>query len=78
LEIQYFALQNTLFTLLAFSDHYISPAILEDLGLTAALQWLVNNFLKNDSVNVSVNIADIDNFFPEDQQIQIIIYRIAQ
>jgi PAS domain S-box-containing protein len=54
----------------------LSPSILEDLGLTAALQWLVNNFLKKDPVKVAVSIADIDNLFPKEQQ--IIIYRIAQ
>jgi PAS domain S-box-containing protein len=54
----------------------LSPSILEDLGLTAALRWLIDTFIKNDSIKVSVNIADIDNFFSQDQQ--IIIYRIAQ
>ena len=54
----------------------LSPSILEDLGLTAALRWLIDNFIKNDSVRVSQDITDIDNLFPQDRQ--IIIYRILQ
>jgi signal transduction histidine kinase len=54
----------------------LSPSILEDLGLTAALRWLIDNFIKNDSVQVSLDIPDIDDLFSKDQQ--IIIYRILQ
>jgi len=54
----------------------LSPAILEDLGLTAALRWLIDNFVKNDSIQVSVDIPDINDLFSEDRQ--IIIYRTLQ
>jgi len=54
----------------------LSPSILQDLGLAAALRWLVDNFLKNDSIQVSMDIPDIDDLFSEDRQ--IIIYRILQ
>jgi signal transduction histidine kinase len=54
----------------------LSPSILEDLGLTAALQWLVSNFIKRDAIKVSLEITDIDDLFSQDRQ--IIIYRILQ
>ena len=54
----------------------LSPSILEDLGLTAALRWLIDNFIKNDSIQVSLDIPDIDDLFSQDRQ--IIIYRILQ
>ena len=54
----------------------LSPPILEDLGLTAAFRWLIDNFLKNDLIQVSVDIQDIDDLFSQDRQ--IMIYRILQ
>ena len=54
----------------------LSPSILEDLGLTAALQWLVSNFIKRDAIKVSLEIPDIDDLFAQDRQ--IIIYRLLQ
>ena len=54
----------------------LSPSILEDLGLTAALRWLTENFIKNDLIQVSLDIPDIDDLFSKDRQ--IIIYRILQ
>jgi signal transduction histidine kinase len=53
----------------------LSPSILEDLGLTAALRWLISN-IENHHVRVTFDTADIDHLFlPE---AQIIIYRILQ
>ena len=55
----------------------LSPSILEDLGLTAALRWMTEEFGKhNDPLKVSSEIAEIDNLFS--QEGQIIIYRIFQ
>jgi signal transduction histidine kinase len=54
----------------------LSPSILEDLGLTAALRWLIDSLIKNDSIQVSLDITDINDLFSQDRQ--IIIYRILQ
>jgi PAS domain S-box-containing protein len=55
----------------------LSPSILEDLGLTAALRWMIEEFAKhNDPIKISMEIAEIDNLFL--QEGQIIIYRIFQ
>jgi len=54
----------------------LSPSILEDLGLTAALRWLLQDFAKHSNINTSVEIPDIDKRFSKDAQ--IIIYRIFQ
>ena len=54
----------------------LSPSILEDLGLTAALRWLVEDFSKHSDIKISLDLPDIDNLFSQDAQ--IIIYRIFQ
>jgi signal transduction histidine kinase len=54
----------------------LSPSILEDLGLTAALQWLIEDFAKHSSIKVDVDMSVLDNLFSDDAQ--IIIYRIFQ
>ncbi len=54
----------------------LSPTILEDLGLTAALQWLINNFIANNEMKMTMDIAQIDDLFAQDAQIRI--YRIMQ
>jgi PAS domain S-box-containing protein len=55
----------------------LSPTILEDLGLTAALRWLIHAFMKNnENINVKHDIMDIDNLFSQGAQINI--YRIIQ
>jgi PAS domain S-box-containing protein len=51
-------------------------SILEDLGLCAALKWLVEDFEKHSNINVSLDIAQIDNLFSRESQ--ILIYRIFQ
>jgi signal transduction histidine kinase len=53
-----------------------SSAILEDLGLTAALQWLIQDFAKHSDIRVSLKLPDVDNLFSQDAQ--IIIYRVFQ
>ena len=54
----------------------LSPAILEDLGLASALQWLVSNFRKSHSLKATADIAEIDALFPENHRITI--YRVIQ
>lgn len=54
----------------------LSPAILEDVGLTSALQWLVSNFRKSHSLKATADIAEIDALFPANHRITI--YRVIQ
>ena len=54
----------------------LSPLLLEDLGLSAALQWLINNLAKNYNIQASMDIPSMDHLFP--QESRIMIYRIFQ
>ena len=54
----------------------LSPAILEDLGLQSALQYLINGVSKHYAVSHAFEVEDLDHLFPVDAQ--IIIYRIFQ
>lgn len=54
----------------------LSPSILEDIGLTPALRWLVDNFIKNYRLPVESDIINVDHFFSGDSQ--IMIYRVFQ
>jgi len=55
----------------------LSPSILEDLGLSAALLRLINNLSKDSyKIKTSLQLMDIDHLFS--QEAQIIIYRIFQ
>lgn len=54
----------------------LSPAILEDLGLTSALRWLVSNFRTLYAMKTTAEITEIDDLFPENNR--IIIYRVIQ
>ncbi|MBI5119001.1 sensor histidine kinase [Candidatus Poribacteria bacterium] len=57
-------------------SHDLSPCILEDLGLSAALRKLVNDFGKHSCAKISVEMEEVDHLFP--RNLQIIIYRIFQ
>ncbi len=54
----------------------LRPAALDDLGFSAALQWLIRNFEKNFGVKITLDAPDIDPFLPHDAQ--IMIYRVFQ
>jgi PAS domain S-box-containing protein len=54
----------------------LSPSILEDLGLSSALRWLVENFREQYSIPVSFDVDDIDGFFTQESQRNL--YRISQ
>ncbi|KPK27956.1 MAG: hypothetical protein AMJ61_03970 [Desulfobacterales bacterium SG8_35_2] len=54
----------------------LSPVVLDDLGLQAAIEYLVNNFAKIYNVEIKYQQADINHLFNEDSQ--RIIYRILQ
>jgi signal transduction histidine kinase len=54
----------------------LSPSILEDLGLTSALQWLTENFDKQYSFVTSFYADNIDDLFSKESQTNL--YRISQ
>jgi signal transduction histidine kinase len=54
----------------------LSPVVLDDLGLQAAIEYLVNNFSKIYNVKIRFQQTDINHLFKEDSQ--RIIYRILQ
>ncbi|MBM4294690.1 MAG: response regulator [Deltaproteobacteria bacterium] len=54
----------------------LSPAILEDLGLEAALKYLFDGFNQYYDVKYSLELEDLNNLFPPEAQITI--YRIFQ
>lgn len=54
----------------------LSPVVLDDLGLQAAIEYLVNNFAKFYNVEVTYRPTDINHLFNEESQRNI--YRILQ
>jgi signal transduction histidine kinase len=54
----------------------LSPSILEDLGLSAALRWLIGDFTKHHAFKTDLNIENPDDYFTPETQ--IVIYRIFQ
>jgi signal transduction histidine kinase len=54
----------------------LSPSILKDIGLTPALKWLIENFVRHHGVKGSAEIENIDHLLPRDDQ--IMIYRTLQ
>jgi PAS domain S-box-containing protein len=54
----------------------LSPAILEDLGLTAALQWALDTFSRKHAIETFFQMADIDNLYSA--EVKVNIYRIIQ
>jgi signal transduction histidine kinase len=54
----------------------LTPSILEDLGLSAAVRWLVDNFKENLDMNITLQAVPVDSLVPKDLQINI--YRILQ
>jgi PAS domain S-box-containing protein len=54
----------------------LSPTILDDFGLSAALRWLINNFAKSYTIKVILNMVDVDSLLPRDSY--VVIYRTVQ
>jgi signal transduction histidine kinase len=54
----------------------LSPAILEDLGLAAALRWLVDTCVGSHETQVVSAVPNIDQLFTRKDQ--ILVYRIVQ
>ena len=54
----------------------LSPSILEDLGLSAAIRWLVDAFTKHCNIESSLDMMEMDDLFSKESQITV--YRIVQ
>ncbi len=54
----------------------LSPTVLEDLGLTSALRWLVDNLYSRSEMNVTCEIDEVDHLIPRDNWIGV--YRVIQ
>ncbi len=54
----------------------LSPSILEDLGLSAALHWLVETCVGNHETEVASTAPDLDQLLTPNEQ--ILVYRIVQ
>ena len=57
-------------------SHDLSPMIVEDLGLSAALQHLIGEFCKHNRLECDFQEIDLDDLFPVEAQVAI--YRIFQ
>jgi len=54
----------------------LSPSILEDLGLSAALRSMTEDFAAHTGMEASVDIEDIEGLLPAERE--ILVYRICQ
>ena len=54
----------------------LQPALLEDLGLSGALEWLISTFRKNNDIYICFT-SNIENEVME-QQVSLILYRLVQ
>lgn len=54
----------------------LSPSIIEDLGLTAALRCLIEDFARHSGIRFTPALTDVDRLFP--QEAETAIYRVFQ
>jgi signal transduction histidine kinase len=54
----------------------LSPALLEELGLSAAVRWMIEDFTAQTDVGVTLDMEDIDHLFR--RETEVIVYRIFQ
>jgi PAS domain S-box-containing protein len=54
----------------------LCPTIIEEMKLNRTLRWMLNEFKKHSKTDVSMDLANIDDLFDQDEQ--ILIYRIFQ
>jgi signal transduction histidine kinase len=54
----------------------LSPSALEDLGLSAALHSMAEDFATHSGIETSVSMIEVDDLFPPESQIHV--YRILQ
>jgi PAS domain S-box-containing protein len=57
-------------------SHWLSPVILEDLGLSATLELMIRDFAEQTHIDVTHDMANIDALLSHAKQ--IIVYRIFQ
>ncbi len=55
----------------------LHPAMLEELGLSATLEWLLNSFSKSSEIKMKFSVADIEKDVVSLEK-SLVIYRIAQ
>jgi PAS domain S-box-containing protein len=54
----------------------LSPSILQNIGLTPALRWLIDNFVSHYGVTADADLENVDQLLPHNDQ--IMIYRTFQ
>ncbi len=54
----------------------LGPTPLEDLGLTLALRWLVDDFAKHHSIEACLETEEVDQLLSQDAQ--LMVYRVVQ
>jgi len=54
----------------------LSPSILDNLGLSAALEWLIDRFTRHYNIKVSIDLEEIDHLFSPEAKINI--FRLIQ
>ncbi len=54
----------------------LSPAVLEDVGLSAALRALLQEFARDTGIKVRAVVGELDGFLPKEEE--IIVYRVVQ
>ena len=54
----------------------LSPSILEDLGLVAAINWLAQSTGKRHYINISCDVDDLNGLL--DQEAELLLFRVVQ
>jgi signal transduction histidine kinase len=54
----------------------LRPSVLEEMGLSAALNWLLDNCIPRDHTMVSASVVHVDDLVAPDAQ--VVLYRIVQ
>jgi signal transduction histidine kinase len=54
----------------------LRPAILDDMGLAAALEWMADNLIAEDGIDVDVQLDMLGRDLPH--EVQLALFRIAQ
>ncbi len=57
-------------------SHGLSPALLEELGLSAAIRRMIEDFTEQTGVGVSLDMEELDHLFR--RETEVIVYRIFQ
>ncbi|QTA80195.1 Sensor histidine kinase, PAS domain-containing [Desulfonema limicola] len=79
-------IKNEIQTIIEYTDNIIenvrrlsrdlTPSVIEDLGLTGAIRWLIEGYSERFKIHILYNFPNIDSLFSENNQINI--YRIFQ